>query len=139
MLATAQDLWLGIPDPNAARRAEFVVREFARGWDGFFGLARVVVGEESDELVAQVCLIRRSPSRLEVTYGVAPEHRGRGIATAVLEFVTERALGPITDRIEAIIDPRNQASVRVVTKAGYRYAGRNSDHGHSDLLYVREQ
>jgi RimJ/RimL family protein N-acetyltransferase len=144
MLSTAQDLWLGIPDPAAVERAEFVVREFSRGgWDGHFGLARLVVEEESDALVAQICLIRRA-SCLEVTYGVAPAHRGRGIATGVLRFVTDRTLGPVTDRIEAIIDPRNHRSIRVVTKAGYAYAGTNSDDRdagaarHPDLVYARE-
>lgn len=59
----------------------------------------------------------------EVGVGVMPPARGRGIGTAVLRTVFERELGPAIVRIEALIDPDNSASMRMVAAAGMAFEG----------------
>ncbi|MEQ4204335.1 GNAT family protein, partial [Actinopolymorpha sp. B9G3] len=136
---------LGVPNPCPPERAEQVLAEFARGWEGSFGLARFVVEHDTDEIIGLVSLTRHAPSCVEVCYGVAPESRGRGLATTILQLITDRILhvDRLADRIEAVIDPKNAVSVRVATKAGFTYEGvRRSvipatGQTCEDLLYVR--
>lgn len=75
--------------------------------------------------------LRRSrPSDVEqlIRYGVAPAERGQGIATALLRLVTDWVFSNgIARRVEAVIGPANAASVRVVTKVGFRYEGTRRD------------
>lgn len=61
----------------------------------------------------------------EVGYWVAPEHWGRGIATAALRLLTEHAfrVNPELRRLYAVPYSSNPASARVLTKAGYRCEG----------------
>lgn len=50
-----------------------------------------------------------------LSYTVAPEHRGRGIAARMLRLVRER-FGPLT----AEIHPENVGSIRAAERAGHR-------------------
>ena len=80
----------------------------------------------SDEIHGLVCVLRRTPASVEVSYGIAPDQRGRGLATAVLAEVTAYILDQ-TDwarRVEVVIAPINQASLRVAAKAGFVRDGR---------------
>lgn len=139
-----ESFWLGVPYPCPPERAEKVLAEFARGWAGTFGLARLVV-DHADEIIGLVSLARHSPSCIEVSYGIAPARRGRGLATSVVQLVTDRVLhvDQLADRMEAVIDPKNVVSIRVATKAGYAYEGRRrgvtpgTGQAYDDLLYVR--
>ena len=59
-------------------------------------------------------------AQVELGYSIAPEHRRRGHASTVVGLLLDRAQrdGQI-DRVIARIDPDNQASIGVVTKAGF--------------------
>jgi ribosomal-protein-alanine N-acetyltransferase len=47
-----------------------------------------------------------------------------GVATAAVALVTDHAFGPAgLHRLEATVRPENAASLRVLTKAGYRQEG----------------
>lgn len=140
-----ESLWLGVPHPCPPERAEKVLAEFARGWEGDFGLTRLVVDHHTDEIIGLVSLARHSSSCVEVSYGVAPGCRGSGLATSILRLVTDRVLrlDCLATRIEAVIDPTNLASIRVVTKVGYAYEGHRrsvvpaTGQVCDDLVYVR--
>ena len=103
---------------GAARR---VVSELSKGWDGSFGLGRFVSPPESDEIHGLVCAVRRTPSTVEISYGIAPDQRGRGLATAVLDEVARYVLEQTgwATRVEIVIAPANEASLRVAAKAGF--------------------
>jgi RimJ/RimL family protein N-acetyltransferase len=76
-------------------------------------------------------------SEVEILYGVAPEHWGKGIATeaalAVLRYGFEdRNLA----QIYAGADPPNAASFRVIEKLGMKFARKTVVNGLEALYYV---
>lgn len=144
----ADELWLGmlhVPHPCPEEQAAGMLSELMQGWAGRYGLVRFVVDQRTDSVLGKIGLSRRSPSCLEVSYGIAGEYRCRGIATRVLRLVADVVLDRehLAERLEAVIDPKNPASVRVATKAGFAYDGmrRGVVPGNSlpfeDLVYAR--
>jgi len=76
-------------------------------------------------------------SEVEILYGVAPGHWGKGIATeaagAVLRYgFEERELA----HIYAGADPPNAASFRVIEKLGMKFARKTMVNGVETLYYV---
>ena len=68
--------------------------------------------------------IDREGRQLELGYVVAPEARGRGVATRTLELLTEWGFAELDAlRIELWISTDNEASKHVATKARYQYEG----------------
>jgi hypothetical protein len=56
---------------------------------------------------------------VEIAYGTAPQHRGRGIATHVLRRVSDWCFEQLhAERVELLISEGNLASCRVAAKAG---------------------
>ena len=74
-------------------------------------------------------------SEVEILYGVAPEHWGKGVATeaagAVLRYGFEDRKLP---RIYAGADPPNAASFRVIEKLGMKFARKTVVNG-VDVIY----
>jgi len=96
-----------------------------RGW-GCFG----VTAKTDDRLIGFAGFARppARPGVVELIYTFAPEHWGHGYATevaaALVAFGFDR--GGMT-RIEATVDPANEASSRVLAKIGMAYEGRKED------------
>jgi RimJ/RimL family protein N-acetyltransferase len=68
--------------------------------------------------------IDREGRQLELGYVVAPEARGRGVATKALELLTDWAFAELDAlRIELWISTANEASKRVAANVGYRHEG----------------
>jgi RimJ/RimL family protein N-acetyltransferase len=68
--------------------------------------------------------IDRAGRQLELGYVVAPQARGRGIATQTLRLLTDWAFTELDAlRIELWISAANEPSKRVAERAGYRYEG----------------
>ena len=61
----------------------------------------------------------RAPARRELGYVVAPDARGRGVATAMLRSLTDWAFEQGMLRATLIIDVDNAASERVAEHCGY--------------------
>ena len=61
----------------------------------------------------------------EIGFILHPDVWGQGIATEALRLVLERAFGVHgLDKILADVDPRNDASLKLLTKLGFREVGR---------------
>ena len=109
-----------------------------RGW-GCFG-----VTTKTDDRLIGFAGFARPPARpgiVELIYAFATEHWGRGYATevagALVAFGFER--GGMT-RIEATVDPANEASARVLRKIGMTYVGREAnDDGSETAFYAIER
>jgi RimJ/RimL family protein N-acetyltransferase len=85
-----------------------------------------VVDAETGEFLglAGVVDIHVDANQGEIGYALAPEARGRGIATRALELVTRYALVDLgLDRVELQISTDNDASMRVAEKCGYTREG----------------
>ena len=99
--------WLAAYETGAEEgtRAGFAIEDADTG--AFLGMAGLVA-------------IEREESQGEIGYVVAPEARGRGIATRALRLVTEYALGAAgLGRVQLLIDSENTPSLRVAERCGY--------------------
>lgn len=66
----------------------------------------------------------------ELSYWVFPPYRRRGYATRSVELVCRYAFDRLgTVRVELYIEPTNDASLRVATKAGFLQEGLLRQHG----------
>jgi RimJ/RimL family protein N-acetyltransferase len=103
--------------------------DFARAWLRMYETAReqgsrdafaAVDGDGRFLGLALAPEIDRAGRQLELGYIVAPEARGRGVATEVLRLLTDWAFteaGAL--RVELVIDVANTASERVAERCGY--------------------
>jgi RimJ/RimL family protein N-acetyltransferase len=144
---TAETLWVPIPSPCSRAQAKERLREFIDGWSGHssFGPTLVVADAASGEFVGIVFLRPRPDATVEVAYGIAPEHRGRGIATRVLRRTSQWCFDELhAARVSLLIYQGNNSSCRVAEKAGFEFRGirrtevPSSGERYDDLLYVLE-
>ncbi len=141
----AETLWVPIPSPCSRAEAEERLREFIDGWSGrsTFGPTFVVADAASGEFVGVVFIRARSDAAVEIAYGTAPHHRGRGIATRVLRRVSNWCFEQLhAERVELLISKGNIASCRVAVKAGFEFCGirrtlvPGTAEEYDDLLYI---
>jgi len=81
---------------------------------------------EGDRLVGTTTFFSLSGphKRAEVGYSLLPSRQGRGLASEALRLALAHAFGPLgLERIEADVDPRNEASWRLLEKLGFRREG----------------
>jgi RimJ/RimL family protein N-acetyltransferase len=91
------------------------------------GLSRyAIVLAESDELIG-ICNLRgffEQNRRCELGYALGSAYWGRGYAFEALEALLGHAFSRLDmNRIEADIDPRNDASARLLARLGFRQEG----------------
>lgn len=89
-------------------------------------LCWAVADADSDRLVGGVTLfaINREQGRAEIGYALHSSQWGRGHARNALRQVLDHAFGALAlRRVEADIDPRNQASCRLVERLGFQREG----------------
>ena len=90
----------------------------------FYSWATTLDG--ADRLIGTVSLfaINRAHQRAEIGYALAANAWGHGYATEGLRLAIAFAFGSIgLSRLEADIDPRNEASCRLVERVGFRREG----------------
>lgn len=81
---------------------------------------------ECDRLIGTTTLFSLSGphKRAEIGYSLLPARQGQGLATEALRTVLGHAFGPLgLERIEADVDPRNEASWRLLEKLGFHREG----------------
>jgi RimJ/RimL family protein N-acetyltransferase len=124
--------WIGaIPQPFGMRDAERFIAEREEQPATGRGVGWAVADAGTDELVAQVDLfdVNRGAGA-ELGYWVHPAARGRGVATESCRlalrhaFVPEEAGGLGLARVHAHVAEGNDASLRVLEKAGMTQQGR---------------
>lgn len=70
-------------------------------------------------------LLRRQDGVAGIGYWLVPDARGAGLATRAVTLVTDWGLNELgLARIEAWVEPGNDASVAVLERCGYGYEGR---------------
>ena len=64
------------------------------------------------------------PGEVEIGYFILAAHRGQGLAVTAVRLLLERARNePTVSRVVATIDPDNDPSIAVITRAGFISAG----------------
>lgn len=107
--------------PEAGR--EFIHRQHRRAehWQGW---SLVVEGPDGTAIGAVALMLRPQPGVVGVGYWLLAPARGRGYAVRAVRLLSDWALGPCgLERVEAWVEPDNQASVAVLTRAGFREEG----------------
>lgn len=77
---------------------------------------------DDDRLIGGVTLfaIQSEQGRAEIGYSLGSAHWGQGLAREALQLVLDHAFGALQlRRVEADIDPRNEASVRLIERLGF--------------------
>jgi pseudaminic acid synthase len=92
------------------------------------GHLHLCIAMHGDTAVGQVRLDASDPVATEVSLTIAPEHRGRHLATTVLRASEVLARGLSIFRLTAFIRTENEASIRTFKAAGwYGFVGREVD------------
>jgi RimJ/RimL family protein N-acetyltransferase len=142
----AETIWVPIPTPCPRSVAEARLAEFRNGWEQEkrLGPALIIADADTDEMIGVIFLRLREHDSIELTYGVAPGFRNRGIATAAAVLVSGWCLEELAAaRVELRIAQSNLASQRVAAKAGFSREGIVHSHveatgmDYDDLLFVR--
>ncbi len=145
--AAANGIWLpvGELDVQPLTWAAWFVRELRLGWTpagGRYG-GGLVAHFEEEPVAAYLNFVPQDRHGVELCYGVAPDRRGRGLASVAAEAATAWALSAGLRRVELHIDAEHAESQRVALKAGFvearRLERRAATTGavHQDVVYVR--
>jgi [ribosomal protein S5]-alanine N-acetyltransferase len=99
------------------------------------GLSLAIADAGSGEAVGLVVLLyRRQRGTVEIGYWLIPRARGRRLASRAVALVARWALTEAgLERVEALVEPDNIASRRVLETAGFRQEG----HLRSYLVFNR--
>lgn len=115
----------GIPNPYTAADAVWWVDEGAGAAFRAGGAAYAIADPATDRLIGGIGLSepRRTKARAEIGYWVAPQVRGRGVATAAVKALSAWAAGHDIYRLDLYTALENVASQRVAIAAGFRREG----------------
>ncbi len=114
----------------------WIERQWGRADKGE-GLSQAIADARSGEaLGAAVLMFRRQPLTAEIGYWLVERARGRGLGSRAVALLARWA---VTDaglvRVEALVEPENIVSQRVLEKAGFRREG----HLRSYLVFDRRR
>jgi RimJ/RimL family protein N-acetyltransferase len=117
--------WIPVPVPYRTADAQAFVEAAAEGWALGTASEFAVVERAGGTLVGMVGLHRGSvPGRASVGYWIAPQARGRGLATRAVRLVARWAFeDPTLERLELTTLVGNEASGRVALRSGFQREG----------------
>jgi [ribosomal protein S5]-alanine N-acetyltransferase len=109
-----------VPAPLTRGAGErWLERQDARSTTGS-GVSLAIAEAATDEAVGAVVVLRRGLGLYGVGYWLLPAARGRGLASRAVALVAAWALAqPGVSELEALVEPWNVASSRVVQRAGF--------------------
>jgi ribosomal-protein-alanine N-acetyltransferase len=135
-----------LPPCRTMAETERIMRWLAKTSSPHDHLGWVIADKAHDRCLGMVCYHHREArnKRLEIGYIVAPAQQGRGHGTEAVQAVLDYCIGTLdVHRIQAFIDPENQASIRLVERLGFRCEGgpladywRVGDSYRSAMLYA---
>ena len=120
--------WLDrLPQPYTQKDGRDYVLRAERGWRGQeMETPFAIVDAETGEVLGS-CGVRWNDSQqgvAEVGYWTRREARGRGVATRAVRLLAGWVLGTLSfERLELLADTRNEPSLRVGKKAGFKREG----------------
>ena len=112
--------------PTSPLWAAWFVHELGLGWTSLGGRhgGGLVVDEPEQPFVGLVTCLPTGPRVVELTFGVAPAFRGRGLATAAVAAAVDWALAASFERVELEVSATDPAGRRVAEKVGFAIVGR---------------
>lgn len=83
--------------------------------------------------VGSVCLTEQPDGRGRLTWELGPDFTGHGYATRAVRLLIDYSFRAAQlERVEALVDPRNERAMRVATRSGLRREGVLRGHGASE-------
>lgn len=119
--------WFGFDAPPSLEQHLDAIRRWRDDWTNRRRAGFVIVHDT--RLVGSVEAQMHGPDTAELTWTLYSGQRGQGFATRAVRLLadwalTERAKGGLgVSRVEAKVEPDNQASLRVATRSGLRREG----------------
>ncbi|MFD0772452.1 GNAT family N-acetyltransferase [Streptomonospora algeriensis] len=104
---------------------EWIERQHSRTGRGQGWSLAVTEISRGQAVGCAVLLLRPQEGVAGLGYWIAPEARGRGVASRAVALLTEWGLRePGLARVEAWVEPGNAASTGVLSRCGFEYEGR---------------
>ena len=120
---------------TVAEGLAWIERQWARVDNGT-GLSQAVADAGSNEALGAVVLMSRQPGTAEIGYWLIERARGRDLGSRAVALVAQWAATEARlERVEALVEPGNIASQRVLEKAGFQREG----HLRSYLVFNRRR
>jgi RimJ/RimL family protein N-acetyltransferase/ketosteroid isomerase-like protein len=124
--------WAPLPADATQADCQAVVSDWLAGWRNersFHGPALIITATGGVALAGLIGLGGRGGRVVELSYGVAPDHRGRGYATSAARLAGQWLLHEgHADVVELRIDPAHAVSQRIAVTAGFSPAGTAGPH-----------
>lgn len=117
--------WSHVPYTDPAEARDYIERSRTLPEDESF-IQWCVARAEDDSMIGTCTLFRIEPAhrRAEIGYGLTREAWGQGYMTEALEAAIGYAFESLgLHRLEADVDPRNGASLRLLERLGFRREG----------------
>lgn len=123
MRYSGMDLWRSLDDAQ-----NFLIRAAGQARDGM-AIRKALLLDHQFIGTCSLLNIDSHDRRCEIGYGLAPTHWGLGLAREAVEAMLEHAFTRLSmRRIEAYVDPRNLASIRILECFGFRLEGTLKEH-----------
>jgi RimJ/RimL family protein N-acetyltransferase len=115
---------IGLPRPYSLVDAQHFIGTSKGAWE-LWGMARFAVVDTRDQsLLASVAIKPLPEAGGEIGYMAAVEARGGGFTAAALRLLAGWAFAQLRmERLEALIQPANEASLHTATRAGFSTDG----------------
>ena len=108
---------------TTAEGLAWIERQWARADNGT-GLSQAIADPVSSEALGAVVLMSRQPGTAEIGYWLIEGARGRGLGSRAVALVARWAvIEARLARVEALVEPGNTASRRVLEKIGFQKEG----------------
>jgi RimJ/RimL family protein N-acetyltransferase len=115
--------FLPIPQPYTEATARTFVARRRADWDGDDERSFAITDAATGQVLGAIARHRRAEHRAEFGYWLAPEARGRGVATRALRLIADWSLSQGLIRLELFTHPDNAASGAVARRAGFEFEG----------------
>lgn len=115
-----------VPEPFGPAEAEWWLGHYERGWEDGSRAGFAILDGPGETFVGMIGFValRLDDREGEIGYVVAPEARGRGVATRALSLMTAWGFAELgLARIELRAELANPASIRVAERCGYEREG----------------
>jgi RimJ/RimL family protein N-acetyltransferase len=142
-------IWVPLAAGASLADCQALAGDWLAGWDNrrsVHGPALIIIAAGEAALVGQVGLGDRGEGVVELTYGIAPDRRGRGYAARAARLAARWLLHEgHASTVELRIDVGNTVSQRVAVAAGFTPAGTIRSHvpatgeTYNDLCFIMRQ
>lgn len=117
-----------MPDAHFTLEGQLlVIRNAEKNWTNDSGYSFGIFLQNSEQLIGRVSLsnvVRRAWENCTIGYSLDKRENGKGFAAEAVRLAVRFALETAgLHRVQAAVMPRNERSIRVLERTGFRYEG----------------